>query len=58
MTFFITINVFILFYLGVYIGVSSASPSSARTLGVGQNMGSYGYGSVTMEKNFRVSKRE
>lgn len=35
-------------------GVCSASPCSASTLTVGQ-MGNYGYGSMTMEKNFRVS---
>lgn len=38
----------------IYIGVSSTSSSSAGMVTVG-HMGNYGYGSVPMEKSFRVS---
>jgi len=38
----------------VYVGLSSASCSSAEMVTVGQ-IGNYGYGSVPMEKSFRVS---
>jgi hypothetical protein len=44
-----------LFFVYV-IGLSTASCSSAEMVTVGQ-IGNYGYGSVPMEKSFRVSLR-
>lgn len=41
--------------LNALSGLCSSSAGAAGAMAVGQ-MGSYGYGSVTMEKNFRVRK--
>jgi hypothetical protein len=51
---YIIIILLLIFCFVYVIGLSTASCSSAEMVTVGQ-IGNYGYGSVPMEKSFRVS---